>query len=102
MGDSEWINDYINAYNGKYYARSGIFSAGEKSIIELELDVLSNGYISFYKKHLMNRDWVIIWSLKLIASCKATGAEILTGVMKYMLFQQVFIISRGNIKNSKQ
>ncbi|MCD4745854.1 MAG: hypothetical protein K8R58_06105 [Bacteroidales bacterium] len=50
MGDSEWINDYINAYNGKYCARSGIVSAGEKSIIELELDVLSDGYISFYKK----------------------------------------------------
>lgn len=49
-GDSDWIIDSVNAYNSQYCARSGIVSLGEKSIIELNLNVLSDGYISFYKK----------------------------------------------------
>ena len=50
MGVSEWIIDSVNAYDGRYCARSGILLPGQKSIIELELDVLQDGYISFYKK----------------------------------------------------
>ena len=49
-GDSNWIIDTVNAYNGKYCARSGTVSLGGKSIIELNLNVLEDGYISFYKK----------------------------------------------------
>ncbi|MBI9039382.1 MAG: T9SS type A sorting domain-containing protein [Bacteroidales bacterium] len=49
-GDSEWIIDSMNLYNGNYCARSGTVALGEKSIIDLNLNVLSDGYISFYKK----------------------------------------------------
>lgn len=49
-GDSDWIIDSVNAYNGQYCARSGAVSLGGKSIIELNLNVLADGYISFYKK----------------------------------------------------
>jgi hypothetical protein len=49
-GDSDWIIDSLNAFNGQYCARSGVVSLGEKSIIELNLNVLDDGFISFYKK----------------------------------------------------
>ncbi|MCK4700103.1 MAG: T9SS type A sorting domain-containing protein [Bacteroidales bacterium] len=51
QGDSEWVIDTVNAFNGRFCAKSGVLEKWHRSILEIEVDVLSyDGVISFYKK----------------------------------------------------
>ncbi len=49
-GDTNWIIDSGTKYEGEFSARSGDVIDDQESILLIELDVLSDGDISFYKK----------------------------------------------------
>ncbi|MCD4746526.1 MAG: T9SS type A sorting domain-containing protein [Bacteroidales bacterium] len=49
-GNADWVIDDNTPYEGIYCARSGAIGDNEKSSLSLELCVLTNGNISFYKK----------------------------------------------------
>ncbi len=49
-GIENWIIDNNNPYEGEYCAQSGDINDDEESILLIELDILSDGEISFYKK----------------------------------------------------
>ncbi len=49
-GDANWIIDDETVYEGNYSGRSGAIPDEAESVLLLELDVLSEGEISFYKK----------------------------------------------------
>lgn len=49
-GDSEWLIDDEEYYEGIYAARSGSIDDMESSSMQLDLFVLSDGQISFYRK----------------------------------------------------
>lgn len=49
-GDNEWVIDNVTKYEGEYAARSGDIGDVETSFMELEMFVISDGEISFYRK----------------------------------------------------
>lgn len=49
-GNANWYIDNGEVYEGDYSTRSGIINDEEESILTLELDILYDGVISFYKK----------------------------------------------------
>lgn len=49
-GSSEWVIDNTVVYEGMYAARSGDINDAETSFMELEIFVLSDGEISFFRK----------------------------------------------------
>ncbi|MCK4979037.1 MAG: hypothetical protein KAS62_01510 [Candidatus Delongbacteria bacterium] len=51
-GDSDWYIDDTISYEGKYSLRSGKFGEGvpQYSKVGMELNSLTDGYISFYRK----------------------------------------------------
>lgn len=49
-GNANWIIDSNTQYEGEYSARSGDIEDNEESILLIELNILSDGDISFYKK----------------------------------------------------
>jgi len=49
-GNSEWFIDDSEAYEGFYSARSGMIGDNQTSTLSISLNVISPGYISFFKK----------------------------------------------------
>jgi hypothetical protein len=49
-GDNPWTIDDQTVYEGEFSARSGVIDNDQESILMLEMEVLGNGEISFYKK----------------------------------------------------
>ena len=49
-GNANWMIDNGNAWEGIYSARSGVISHLQESMLLLEMEVLAEGEISFYKK----------------------------------------------------
>lgn len=49
-GDDEWMIDNVTKYEGEFAARSGDIDDMESSFMELEMFVISDGEISFYRK----------------------------------------------------
>ena len=58
-GNSNWFVDENIFFEGEYSARSGEINNNEESLISITLDIIDNGYISFYKK----------------VSCEPTGSQ---------------------------
>jgi hypothetical protein len=50
QGDAEWIIDNTVFYEGLYSAKSGDIEDDQSSAMQIELCILNNGEISFYKK----------------------------------------------------
>jgi hypothetical protein len=50
QGDSEWVIDSVNAYDMRFCARSGPISRYHASILEVKLEIIRQGEISFYRK----------------------------------------------------
>ncbi|NOX85974.1 MAG: T9SS type A sorting domain-containing protein [Chlorobi bacterium] len=51
QGDSEWVIDSANnAFYGRFCARSGKLSRNQSSVLQLKIEILQDGFISFYKK----------------------------------------------------
>jgi len=49
-GDANWYVDNSEVYEGEHSTRSGVIDDEQESILTLELEVLYDGEISFYKK----------------------------------------------------
>ena len=49
-GNADWYIDDETVYEGDYSAQSGVISDQQETSLTLELDVLANGEISFFKK----------------------------------------------------
>jgi len=49
-GDAEWVIDSMHAYNGRFCAKTGAVSPGQTSILQLELEIINDGQISFFKR----------------------------------------------------
>ena len=50
LGYTPWTIDTINTYEGSFAARSGVIADNGTSVLSLEIDVISDDSISFYKK----------------------------------------------------
>ncbi|MEA3451495.1 MAG: T9SS type A sorting domain-containing protein, partial [Bacteroidota bacterium] len=50
LGDNHWSIDSNNPYDQDYSARSGNISAGQESVLRINLNLYEDGWISFYKK----------------------------------------------------
>jgi hypothetical protein len=50
QGDSEWVIDSNHAYDMRFCARSGPVSRYQNSVLELKLNIIAPGEISFYRK----------------------------------------------------
>lgn len=48
-GDADWYQTDTESYDGNYSARSGSITHDENTVMEIELNILSAGNISFYK-----------------------------------------------------
>lgn len=48
--DNAWVIDNTNAYEGTYCAKSAIIGHNQMSVMEIEIDVITSGYIKFYRK----------------------------------------------------
>jgi hypothetical protein len=49
-GEKDWQIDFNTRYEGTYSARSGYISYNQESIMMLDMDITTDGEISFYKK----------------------------------------------------
>ncbi|MBT4970630.1 MAG: T9SS type A sorting domain-containing protein, partial [Bacteroidetes bacterium] len=50
LGYTPWIIEQVNTYEGSFAARSGAISDNGTSVLSIELNVLNDDSISFYKK----------------------------------------------------
>lgn len=49
-GDANWVIDNAEVYEGAFSGRSGSIPDNSESILQIELDIVGNGEISFYRK----------------------------------------------------
>lgn len=50
IGSAYWFIDNTNAYSGNYCVRSGVIGNGAITTLSINIDVLTQGNLSFYKK----------------------------------------------------
>ena len=55
-GTRGWTIDTFDAYEGAYCAKSGVITHDEESVLRLDVDVLFDGIISFYRKTSCEND----------------------------------------------
>ena len=49
-GDAEWVIDTSEIFEGNYSGKAGNIGENQKTVISIEIDVIENSLISFYKK----------------------------------------------------
>ncbi len=49
-GNADWTIESTGAYEGTYCVKSGVVSNNQQSVLKIQLEVLADGEISFYKK----------------------------------------------------
>ena len=49
-GNANWTIESTGAYEGTYCVKSGVVSNNQQSVLKIQLEVLADGEISFYKK----------------------------------------------------
>jgi len=49
-GNRDWIIDTYSPYEGVFCARSGVITHVEESVMKIDMDVITNGEISFYER----------------------------------------------------
>jgi hypothetical protein len=55
-GDRKWKIDNISSYEGSFSARSGEITHSEESILKIDLDVLTDGMVSFFQRTSCEND----------------------------------------------
>jgi len=55
-GARGWTIDTFDPYEGSFCARSGVITHNEESVLRLDMDVLSDGMISFYQRTSCEND----------------------------------------------
>ena len=56
-GDAQWEIDNSVYYQGSYSAVSGNIDDGQKSVLKIDIDILNDGEISFYRKVSSETGW---------------------------------------------
>ncbi len=49
-GTRDWVIDTYSPYEGTFCARSGVVTHLEESVMKIDMEVLSDGEISFYER----------------------------------------------------
>ena len=73
-GNSDWIIDTYSPQEGYYCSRSGAITHNQESIMMLDMDVLTAGEISFYKRVICENDTSVNNNFDYLAF-KIDGAE---------------------------
>jgi hypothetical protein len=55
-GERGWYTDTYSPYEGTFSARSGVISHNEESVLRIDMEVLSDGEISFFKRVICEND----------------------------------------------